>query len=186
MSDPRPGQKAQCKTMPEPKITAQVQPMLIFGQPLAPGDPAATQSFHAAVISNTNASPSGLYVPCWPYSYGLTTGVNQPLVVKCSRGPGESGVLDGDGAVEVGRRPDIVPVAPETVLFEAVDVGKISEVSDVVIDSCLALRLLELELEESVDNALRDFSARGRCVWTFHIRARRYTVLVMIAVDDAS
>jgi hypothetical protein len=177
--------------MREPRITAQVQPMLVFGQPLAPGDPAATQSFQAAVISNTNASPSGLYVPCWPYSYGLTTGVNQPLVVKWSRGPGESGVLDGDGAVEVGRGPDVVPVAPETVLFEAVDVGKIPEVDRVsdwesVIDSCLALRLLELELEESVDNALRDFSARGRCVWTFHIRARRYTVLVMIAVDDAS
>lgn len=49
---------------------------------LAPLEPAATQSFHAACISTTKAWPSGLSLPAWPYERGLTTGSNHPSAVK--------------------------------------------------------------------------------------------------------
>lgn len=130
-----------------PKVIAHAQPTLTLRHPFLPGDPAATQSCQAAVISNTNASPSGLVVPCALILYGSTTGVNQPLEVKCCRGPGGS---NEDREVTVAEGAEIVEVVLETVLFIAV-VG--CEVESV-----------ELELEESADKAMREFSARGMCV----------------------
>jgi hypothetical protein len=53
--------------------------------PFAPLDPSATQSLQAACISTTNACPSALSAPCCPYECGLTTGVSQPVEVKCVR-----------------------------------------------------------------------------------------------------
>jgi hypothetical protein len=77
-----------------------------------------------------------------------------------------------DGEVEVDDGAEAVEVILETVLFVAVVDGEVES--------------LALELEEAADNAMRDFSARGTCVWTFDIRAMRYTVLAIIAVDEAS
>jgi len=142
-----PAYKAQSKTTPVPKVTAHAQATFTLRHPLAPGDPAATQSFQAAVISNTNASPSGLVIPCSLVRYGLTTGVNQPVEVKCCRCPGESKV---DGEVEVDDGAEAVEVILETVLFVAVVDGEVES--------------LALELKEAADNAMRDFSARGTCV----------------------
>ena len=57
-------------------------------------------------------------------------------------------MVDGVGAVEVDDGAEAVRVSPETVLFVAVAAGGMPE----------------LKLEESDDNAMRDFSARGRYV----------------------
>lgn len=58
-------------------------PSLPARAPLAPTDPAFTQSVHVACRSSTNASDSGLSLPSEPKSSGLTTGVNHPSDEKC-------------------------------------------------------------------------------------------------------
>jgi hypothetical protein len=52
--------------------------------------------------------------------------------------------------------------------------------------AALALRLLELASEEAEESVMRDFSATGKYLWDPRMRASRYTVLAMSAVEDAS
>src|ERR1700730_1105990 len=118
-------QRPQCRTRLAASIKTHVQPMLPV-LTAAPCAPAATQSLHAAVICSTNASASGLFEPCWLQSYGSTTGVNHPSLVKCCRGPTWI-VADGDGAVDEADEVVlllIVVVDPSaSVMLEAVVVG---------------------------------------------------------------
>jgi len=135
--------------------------MLILIHPLAPREPAATQSLQAAVISNTNACPSGLCEPCWLNPYGSTTGVNQSSLVKCCRGPGEFTVADGDGAVDVDDEAEEELVAPGTVRSVVVS-GIVDADVETIEENAVVPGRLVVEFEDGADNALRDFSARGR------------------------
>jgi len=62
-------------------------------------------------------------------------------------------VADGEDAVTVDDKADVVLVASDNVTLEAVDAGW-------VVDGLG--RLLELKFEDGADNAFRDCSARGR------------------------